>query len=186
MTRRIILASLACLAMAAPGGIVCAAEDVPQPEGYRLDDYNAPVPDAVPGGQTIHTDALHALTAGQALVLVDVLPAPRRPPGMRPDAPWLPVPRRDIPGSLWLPEIGRGAIPPEIDAWMEHKLEAATGGDRGRPIVFYCRADCWMSWNAAKRAAAHGWRNVLWYPDGTEGWEAAGLPLAEAHPATPE
>jgi PQQ-dependent catabolism-associated CXXCW motif protein len=186
MMRRIILASLACLAAAAPGGMARAAPDVPQPEGYRLDDYNAAVPDAVPGAQTIHTDALHALTTSHELVLVDVLPAPRRPPGMRPDAPWLPVPRRDIPGSLWLPEIGRGAIPPELDAWMERKLEAATGGDHDRPVVFYCRANCWMSWNAAKRAVAHGWRTVLWYPDGAEAWEAAGLPLAEAHPAPAE
>jgi PQQ-dependent catabolism-associated CXXCW motif protein len=181
----IVLACLVCLAMA-PGRTACAAPDVPLPEGYRLDDYNAPVPDTVPGGQTIHTEALQALTTGGAPVLVDVLPAPRRPPGMRPDAPWLPIPRRDIPGSLWLPEIGRGAIPADLDAWMDRRLEAATGGDRDRPIVFYCRANCWMSWNAAKRAVAHGWRRVLWYPDGAEAWAAAGLPLAEAHPDQPE
>ena len=162
---------------------VSATPDVPQPEGYRLDNYNAPVPAAAPGAQTIHTEALHALVMGKTPpVLVDVLPAPRRPPGMRPDAPWLPVPRRDIPGSLWLPDIGRGAIPPERDAWMEQQLNTATGGDRSRAIAFYCRADCWMSWNAAKRAAAHGWKSVLWYPDGAEAWEAAGFALADAVP----
>jgi PQQ-dependent catabolism-associated CXXCW motif protein len=41
----------------------------------------------------------------------------------------------------------------------------------------------WMSWNAAKRALMMGYRNVAWYPEGTEGWEAAGLPLQEAKPA---
>ena len=50
-------------------------------------------------------------------------------------------------------------------------------------MVFYCLADCWMSWNAAKRAAAWGWRQVLWYRDGMDGWEAAGLPTEELHPA---
>jgi rhodanese-related sulfurtransferase len=39
-----------------------------------------------------------------------------------------------------------------------------------------------MSWNAAKRALALGYKNVAWYPDGTDGWEAAGLPLQEAKP----
>jgi rhodanese-related sulfurtransferase len=40
-----------------------------------------------------------------------------------------------------------------------------------------------MSWNAAKRAVALGYSNIIWYPDGTDGWEKAGLPLT---PATPE
>jgi PQQ-dependent catabolism-associated CXXCW motif protein len=49
-------------------------------------------------------------------------------------------------------------------------------------VVFYCRAHCWLSWNATKRAASLGWRNAYWYPDGTTGWEEAGLPLQEARP----
>jgi rhodanese-related sulfurtransferase len=40
-----------------------------------------------------------------------------------------------------------------------------------------------MSWNAAKRALAMGYVNVAWYPEGTDGWEEAGLPLTEAKPA---
>ena len=39
------------------------------------------------------------------------------------------------------------------------------------------------SWNAAKRAAAWGYRNVLWYRDGTDGWEEEALPTEELHPA---
>ena len=46
----------------------------------------------------------------------------------------------------------------------------------------YCLADCWMSWNAAKRALKIGYSNVAWYRDGTDGWLAAGLPLQEATP----
>ena len=39
-----------------------------------------------------------------------------------------------------------------------------------------------MSWNAAKRALALGYKNVGWYPEGTDGWKAAGLPLESAEP----
>ena len=40
-----------------------------------------------------------------------------------------------------------------------------------------------MSWNAVKRAASFGYTRLYWYRDGTDGWEAAQLPLAEATPA---
>ena len=39
-----------------------------------------------------------------------------------------------------------------------------------------------MSWNAARRAVAWGYDSVIWYPDGTDEWEAAGLPLAPSSP----
>ena len=39
-----------------------------------------------------------------------------------------------------------------------------------------------MSWNAAKRILSYGYRNVAWYPEGTDGWEFAGLPLADSQP----
>jgi rhodanese-related sulfurtransferase len=40
-----------------------------------------------------------------------------------------------------------------------------------------------MSWNAAKRAVMWGYTGVIWYPEGTDGWQDAGLPLEEAKPA---
>jgi rhodanese-related sulfurtransferase len=39
-----------------------------------------------------------------------------------------------------------------------------------------------MSWNAAKRALALGYRKVLWYPEGTDGWSRRGLPLERRTP----
>jgi hypothetical protein len=33
-------------------------------------------------------------------------------------------------------------------------------------LCFYCLADCWMSWNAAKRALSLGYSNVAWYREG--------------------
>jgi PQQ-dependent catabolism-associated CXXCW motif protein len=49
-------------------------------------------------------------------------------------------------------------------------------------VVVYCQADCWMSWNAAKRILAYGYSDVAWYPEGTDGWERAGLDLTESQP----
>ncbi|RAI56112.1 PQQ-dependent catabolism-associated CXXCW motif protein [Roseicella frigidaeris] len=176
MRRRPQLLAAALLAAAAP-------MPTPAPEGYRMQDYRAPTPETVPGGRAIDTAEAALLFERQGAVWIDVLAAPRRPEGLPPEALWRPSPRRGIPGSLWLPGLGRGDLPPGAEAWFRRRLEAATDGDRGRPVVFYCLAECWMSWNAARRAAAWGWRQVLWYRDGTDGWEAAGLPTEVLHPA---
>ena len=158
---------------------------VAEPSGYRTDDYRAPVPATISGGRVVDTEALKALVAGGDAVLIDVLPAPRRPDGMKPGAPWMPVPRRDLPHSLWLSDVGRGTITPEMDAWFQKQLAQATGGSKDKTIVFYCLSQCWMSWNASKRAIGYGYRNVIWYSAGSDGWAAAGLDLAETAPQTP-
>ena len=90
--------------------------------------------------------------------------------------------RRDIPGSVWLPDTGYGELAAETENYFRLGLERVTRSDGAKLLVFYCLRDCWMSWNAAKRALALGYKNVAWYPDGTDGWEAAGLPLQEAKP----
>lgn len=156
---------------------------VPEPPAYRTDDYRAPVPASVAGGHAIATDEAQRLWRDKQAVFVDVLPVPRRPKGLRPDALWKPLPRRDIPGSLWLPDVGRGALSEALDAYFRAGLERATGGDKAAPVVLYCLADCWMSWNATRRAASYGYTRLYWYRDGTTGWEAAGLPTEEAVPA---
>ena len=74
-----------------------------------------------------------------------------------------PLPHRDIPGSLWLPDVGRGALSPELEGYFRDHLEAATARRHDMPVVFYCLADCWMSWNAAKRAASWSYTQVYWY-----------------------
>ncbi len=180
MKRRLIVASLGWAVIAAP-----AVAGLLEPSGYRMDDYHAPTPDAVPGGRVIHTDALKALLKRGAVVLIDVLPAPRRPAGMKPGTPWMPAPHRDLPGSLWLPDVGRGAISPALDTWFRDRLAAATGNDKSRPVVFYCLKDCWMSWNATKRAASYGYRDAIWFPEGIDGWKDAGLDLRKATPELP-
>jgi PQQ-dependent catabolism-associated CXXCW motif protein len=159
------------------------ADPPAEPPEYRLDDYRAPVPATVAGGRAIGTAEAEALWRDHRALFVDVLPAPRRPEALPAETLWKPVPRRDIPGSLWLPDVGRGALTPEVDAYFRDSLTRASNGDKAAPIVLYCLADCWMSWNATKRAAAYGYTELYWYRDGSTGWEAAQLPSAEATPA---
>ena len=162
--------------------LLLAGAGVPEPDGYRLDDYRAPTPATLRGARVLDTAALRDAVAGGGVVLIDVLPAPRRPEAMRPGTPWLPTPHRAIPGSIWLPTVGYGVIAPEAERSLARVLERAAGGRRDAPVAFYCRAECWMSWNAARRAVEMGWRNVIWYPDGIDGWMAAGLPTAVVEP----
>jgi len=95
---------------------------------------------------------------------------------------WRDTPRANIPGSIWLPDTGYGGLAPGMADYFSRGLDKATDGDHARALVLYCLADCWMSWNAAKRALSLGYSDVVWYPDGTDGWLAAGLPLQSASP----
>jgi PQQ-dependent catabolism-associated CXXCW motif protein len=156
----------------------------PEPEGYRIDDYRAPTPETVVGGAVLDTNGAHELWKIGAAVWIDVLPAPRRPSNLPAAAFWMPLPHRDIPGSLWLPDVGRGVLSPELEGFFRHHLEAATNSRKDAEVVFYCLADCWMSWNATKRAATWGYTQVYWYRDGTDGWEAAKLPMEDREPVS--
>ena len=54
-------------------------------------------------------------------------------------------------------------------------LQTLTGGDKGKPIVFYCRSSsCWHSYNASLRAVEAGYTNVLWYRGGIDAWQQSG------------
>ena len=100
----------------------------------------------------------------------------------RGNARWRPAPRSDIPGSVWLPGTGFGELAPETLRYFERGLARATANDKAKPLVFYCLANCWMSWNAAKRSLELGYTQVFWYPDGTDGWASANHPLEPREP----
>lgn len=172
----------ACLRPAVSLGIallvVAGAPDAPtEPAGYRMDDYRSPTPATLQGAMVWSTDEARAHWQSHDAVFIDVLPQAPRPVGLPASTIWREKPREDIPGSVWLPDTGYGALAPVMEHYLEHGLEQASNGRRERLIVFYCQADCWMSWNAAKRAVAIGYTRVAWYPDGTDGWSAAQLPL---------
>lgn len=163
---------------------VLARADEPaplEPHGYRGANYRAPVPRTLKGARVVTTADAEALWKARAAAFVDVLPRPPKPK-LPPDTLWRDEPRPDIPGSLWLPDTGYGALAPRMEKYFRDGLAKATAGDKSRAIVIYCLRDCWMSWNAARRAVAMGYSNVVWYPDGTDGWAAAGLPLTDATP----
>src|SRR5262249_31266856 len=114
---------------------------------------------------------------------LDVLPQAPRPANLPPGTIWRDRPRRAIPGSIWLPDTGYGELAGATEEYLRAGLRRITGGDPAKLVVVYCLRDCWMSWNAAKRALAMGYTHVAWYPEGTDGWEDALLPLAEVRPA---
>jgi len=158
---------------------VAAAE----PSGYWTGPINAPVPKTLSGGTVIHSaHQLRALLRQGGTIIVDVSNAPRRPENLAPGAPWLPLPHRAIPSSLWIPGVGLGEIPVAVDDFYRQRLAAATNEHLARPVIVYCHKTCWLSWNAAKRAISYGYRNVYWYPYGIEGWKAAGYRTAVIEP----
>ena len=170
------------LALLAGAATTALAETAPpEPNNYRDSDYRAPVPRTLRGARVVTTAEAEALWKAGAAVFIDVLPRPPKPK-LPPDTLWRDEPRPDIPGSLWLPDTGYGVLPPQIESYFRAGLAKATDGNRDRTVVIYCLRNCWMSWNAARRALAMGYTRVVWYPDGTDGWGEAGLPLKEATP----
>jgi PQQ-dependent catabolism-associated CXXCW motif protein len=162
--------------------VAAAADPPPEPAEYRMDDYRSATPATLRGAVVLSTAQARADWESHEAVFIDVLPQPPRPVGLPASTIWHPKQRDDIPGSVWLPDTGYGALAPVMQDYFERGLESATGGKRDRPIVFYCLANCWMSWNAAKRALSLGYTRVAWYPEGTDGWAAAGLPLEKRTP----
>jgi len=162
------------------------AEDVApaEPETFRFDNYRAPTPQGLRGARTVTTPEAAELWRSGKAVFIDVLPRPPRPDNLPAGTIWHEKVRLDIPGSIWLPNTGYGALSPSMEHYLEAGLDRVTSVDRDKVLVFYCQQDCWMSWNAAKRALSWHFAHVVWYPEGTDGWANGGLPLAEAQPIT--
>lgn len=156
--------------------------DVAAPDGYRMEHYRAPVPAEVPGATTANLDQAEALYRSGTVLFIDVMKVPRaKSAGL--EGKWLVAkPHVAIKGSTWLPEVGEGALKPEIEHYFRLNLERLTRGDATTPLLFYCVTDCWMSWNAAKRALSWGYRRVYWYRDGIEVWQQFDLPTEVVAP----
>jgi PQQ-dependent catabolism-associated CXXCW motif protein len=160
-----------------------AVAGVPEPDGYRLENYRSPTPTTLRGVRVVGTGEAEKIWRSHSASFVDVLPRPPRPRDLPEGTLWRDKPRANIPGSIWLPDTGYGELAPSMADYFSSGLDKATDGDHAKVLVLYCLADCWMSWNAAKRALSLGYSDVVWYPEGTDGWLAAGLPL---QPTSPE
>lgn len=176
--------AMAALAASAPAP-ACADQppaDAPalfDAQGYRIARYRSPISaDPAPAARIPLADAL-ALDPVHDALFIDVMPAEG---GVRDGASgaWrLSQSHSSIPGAQWHPEAGR--MPADQDLWQA--LEAAArSAAPARPVILFCRVDCWMSWNAARRLAAGGLTNVFWLAEGTDGWHGAGRALAVAAP----
>ncbi|TGN68670.1 PQQ-dependent catabolism-associated CXXCW motif protein [Paracoccus liaowanqingii] len=177
MIRNVALALL----LAGPAG----AETIPEPSNYRGEPYRAPVPATLTGAEVIGIDEALALhDAGQA-AFVDVMPRKARPEGLPEGTIWNEPLHQTIPGAIWLFDTGYQALAPAEEARLRDGLTRAQGGDADRPLVLFCRSECWMSWNAARRAVAWGFDPVIWFPGGTDAWTEAGRPLVMAEPVAP-
>jgi PQQ-dependent catabolism-associated CXXCW motif protein len=172
----LMIATLALMALAHAQG------SVPEPEGYRTDNYRAPVPATLSGARVLTTAEAEVVWRAGTAAFIDVLPRPPKPASLPAGTIWRDKPRFNIPGSIWLPDTGYGTLAAATEDYLEQGLARASGGDKAKLLVVYCQASCWMSWNAAKRALTYGYSNVAWYPEGTDFWEAAKLPLVESEP----
>ncbi len=180
-----VLTALLTALLAAGPALAAGAADVPEPAGYHGEPYKGPVPATLVGAEVIDAARAHALWESKAAAFVDVLPHAPRPEGLPEGTIWHEKPHDTIPGATWLPDTGYQALAPETETYLIDGLKAVSGGDADAPLVFFCKPDCWMSWNAAKRAVEHGYSQVMWFPGGVGGWTDAGWPLEPATPATP-
>ena len=177
--KRVFMATMGAILGA---GLLVAgpAAAVDEPAGYRMDGYRSPTPAGLAGATTVDTAAARTLIEGGQAIPINVMKLDR---STLPGGSWIMAkPFHQIPGSVWLPGVGVGDPGPEMTAWFARHLARLTGGDTGRGVLFYCLADCWMSWNAAKRALSLGYTRVYWYPLGSDGWMEAGLPTEEGRP----
>lgn len=176
-----MIARLALAVSLVAGAPVAAESETGEPADYKLDYYRSPVPDTLEGVTVVDDDAAYALWKTGAVVFVDVLPKPPKPK-LPKGTIFREKPRYSIPDSVWLPNVGYGRLADVTDAYFRENL-AANLPAKDTPVVFFCLRECWMSWNAAKRAREeYGYARVFWYPDGTDGWQFYDYPMEKTVP----
>lgn len=174
------MALAVALALVLP--LAARAQSVPEPDSYRMDEYRAPVPVSLSGGTVVGPEAAYTLWREGDAGFIDVMPQAPKPSNLPEGTIWRDKPRDSIPGAIWLPNVGYGAIADVTAEYFRDGLDKITGSDPSHPVVFFCLEDCWMSWNAAKRAIEWGYTAVFWLPEGTDGWQLWDYPLERVTP----
>ncbi len=177
LTVAVLALGLAALVPGAPSAL--GAEPVAEPQDYRMSDYRSPVPLTLRGAKSLTNDEAADLWNQNGAIFIDVFPQAPKPKNLPAGTFWRDPVHRSIEGAYWLPNVGYGALPADVGDYFTSRLERLTKGNRAAPIVFFCLKDCWMSWNAAKRALAAGYSHVMWFRDGTDGWQELGYPLVD-------
>ena len=131
--------------------------------------YHGPTPVTLAGGRLITTYRLRQMLVAHRVkpVLINTRTSKST---------------ENIPGSVWLGGAGQnGTFSGLVQARLARHLKKLTGGDKRRPLVFYCtNVRCWSAYDAALRAVNLDYRNVYWYRGGLRAWYAAGLPTVTA------
>jgi PQQ-dependent catabolism-associated CXXCW motif protein len=136
--------------------------------GYRTARYRAPVDRPPnPATQIAVSDALR-LHPGVDAMFIDVLPAEGAVRDSATGKWTLAAQHETIPGAAWHPETGRGDPDPVLWSGLRQAVLAERAKHPAMPVVVFCRSDCWMSWNAARRLAGEGLGNVRWLAEGIE------------------
>ncbi|MTH78307.1 PQQ-dependent catabolism-associated CXXCW motif protein [Paracoccus aestuariivivens] len=161
-----------------------AVAEVAEPQGYRGEPYRAGVPATLTGAKVVTLPEAQLLHQ-QGVPFLDVMPRQKRPADLPAGTIWNSPAHQTIPGAVWLYDTGYDRLAPAEDARLTKGLEDATKGDKSALVVIFCKTDCWMSWNAAKRAVAMGYSGVIWFPEGSDGWEKAGGTLVPASAGDP-
>ena len=89
-----------------------------------MEDYRAPVPDTLQGAQVVTTAEAEALWRDKKAVFFDVMPNVPKPANLPAGTIWRDKVRTDIPGSVWLPNVGYGAITEETADYFRDGLAA--------------------------------------------------------------
>ena len=156
---------------AGPGGFADEEKDwgVPPTARLRMVGYHSPTPLKIPGGRVVTTPELKAMMERERRpYLIDVLGG-----GIH----------RTLAGAFWMNGAGAGDMSKEEERRFAQAVANFAGGDRARPLVFFCvDAECWLSYNAALRAIALGYTNVMWYRGGIAAWRMAELPTSQSDP----
>jgi rhodanese-related sulfurtransferase len=166
-------ALLAAQAMGQAKTGVYAEEDkdwgVAPTKQLRTAGYHSPTPLRIPGGRMVTTDELRALLEQSPRpYLIDVLGG-----GIH----------TTIAGAFWMLGAGAGDMSTDEEARFAKAIAGFAGGDKSRPMVFFCvDSECWLSYNAALRAIRLGYTNVMWYRGGIASWRIGQNPTAQSDP----
>jgi len=161
-----------------------AATAIIAKEQYRAPPYHAVTTQYAPQGvNKITVTQLKQHLKYDNIILIDVFGAIFREESLYFDGAWLlSEPRQNIPSSVWLANVGKQKLSSLMEDYFRSQLQRLTVGNKNRVLVFYCIEDCWMSWNAAKRAHAWGYNKVMWFREGLDGWLEQGGPLQNSVP----
>jgi PQQ-dependent catabolism-associated CXXCW motif protein len=158
------------------------AATVAEPETYRLEEYRKPVPATLKGATVLTGEQASALWSSGKAVFIDVYPHAPKPDNLPASTVWREPVHFTIENAKWLANVGYGVLSADTESYFKSHLEKLSGGDKAKPLVFFCLRNCWMSWNSAKRALTYGYTNVNWFSEGTDAWQEIGQPMMEAKP----